>query len=487
LRQSQMDNQQEKKKLNARERIALLLDRDSFRELEPCGSDLSSYDNEGVITGRGTINGKPVLVFSQDSTIAGGSIGLNHGLKIAHVIESAVKEKRPVIGIYDSAGARITEGVNALVGCGEMIHQNVQASGVIPQIAVVLGPCAGAAAYLPAMSDFVFAVDGISQLYITGTKVIESVTGEKCDPENLGGAEMHASVSGVAHFLCENEQECFAEVRSLLSVLPSGNDEIQNHLAEGYLPKSVDIASIVPENERLTYSMPKLIEELFDAASFIEVHRHFARNIVVGFARLSGIPVGVVANNPSVKAGCLDIDSSDKAARFVRFCDAFSLPIVTFTDTPGYLPGVEEEHGGIIRHGAKLLFAYSEATSPKVTVIIRKAYGGAFIAMGSKQVGADCVYASPYAEMAVMGAESAVSILHHKEQEDSAENADELREKYIKEYREKYLNLQNAVKDGCVDEILEFKDIRKRLYDDIVKLKKTDQSSCGKKHANIPV
>lgn len=492
-----IETQHAQKKLHACERILLLLDKDSFREI---GSGVNSYrfnhdtggsskstEYDGVITGRGTIAGKTVFVFAQDFTVSGGSIGLNHGRKIARTIALAIEARCPVIGIFDSGGARIEEGINALAGCGEFIFQNVRASGVIPQISVVAGPCAGAAAYSLAISDFVFAVKQIGQIYITGNKVIEQVTGEKCDLQELGGAKLHAELSGVAHFLHSSERKCFAEVRRLISVLPSHWEDKAVSPSAAYTEGSGGASLRVPTDTKLPYSMSALIEAIFDTDSFLEVHRLFAANILTGFATLCGRTVGVIANNPQIKSGCLDRDSSDKAARFVRFCDAYSIPLITFVDTPGYLPGMEEERGGIVRHGAKLLYAYSEATTVKLTVIVRKAYGGAYIAMCSRQLGADYVYASPLAELAVMGADGAVSILHHRELANAGEQERALRETYVQAYREQYMNSSVASAEGYIDEILEFSAMRKRLFEDISALEKKKAETPPKKHGNIPL
>ncbi len=491
-----VEKQHQKKKYHAIERLALLLDKGSFREI---GYGINNYEfnhssnakpteYDGVITGRGTIFGKTVFVFSQDFTVSGGSIGLNHGKKIAKIIEMAIRAKCPVIGLYDSGGARIGEGINALAGCGELMHQNICASGVIPQISIVVGPCAGAAAYSPALTDFVFIVEQIGQLYITGNKVIESVTGEKCSLQELGGAKVHAEKSGVAHFSFTSEKKCYFEVRKLIETLPSNFEEKISLDTFSLSSKSLDLENLVPADSKLPYSMHELIEDVVDTESFIEVHKVFAANMITGFGKLCGITIGIVANNPKVSSGCIDRDSSDKAARFVRFCDAFNIPILTFVDTPGYLPGISEEHNGIIRHGAKLLFAYSEATTTKITVIIRKAYGGAYIAMGSKHLGADYVYACPNASLAVMGAEGAVSIINRKElAEASEENADALKSRLVAEYTEKYMNPSIAESEGYVDDVISLNDIRQRVFEDIKAFENKNAITVRKKHGNIPL
>ena len=485
-------------KYHAIERIYLLVDKGSFEEI---GSRITNYGYEegngrkrvaydGVITGSGRINGEKVFIFSQDFTVNGGTLGLHHGKKISHLMQLAIKSKCPLIGVYDSGGARINEGVNALAGCGEMMYYNVLASGYIPQISVVVGPCAGAAAYSPAITDFVFMVEGVSSMFITGVDVVKSVTGEETTPQELGGAKVHTQKSGVAHFIYKKEKECYQAVRQLISILPSSCDVQRRTKESAYIEKDVtDLVNIVPENELKIYDMRDVILKFIDTDSFIEVYQKFAPNMVAGFARLSGMTIGIVANQPNVNCGSIDCDSSDKAARFVRFCDSFNIPIVTLVDTPGYLPGISQEHNGIIRHGAKLLYAYAEATVPKVTVILRKAYGGAYIAMGSKHLGTDFVYAWPKAEIAVMGAEGAVLILNKKE---INELQDIEKEAYIQqkidEYKEKYINANIAVQEGYVDEIVEPSNMRKKIFSSLSILSmKTEYVSIYKKHGNIPL
>lgn len=489
-----VEKQHNKQKYHAIERIMLLLDKGSFRET---GSNINSYYShsgevsvpyDGVITGRGTIAGKTVFVFAQDFTVSGGSIGLNHGRKIAKVIEQARIAKCPVIGVYDSGGARISEGLNALVGCGEMMHQNALASGVIPQISVIVGPCAGAAAYSPAITDFVFMVDKIGQMYITGNKVIEQVTGEKCDLQELGGTKVHSEMSGVSHFSFSSEKKCFAEVRRLIETLPSSYDVKWDYKDVDYIDINQELNKVIPLDDKIAYNVNDAIEEICDEGSFIEVHKNFAKSMVVGFGKLSGITIGIVANNPKENSGCIDCDSSDKAARFVRFCDAFNIPLVTLVDTPGYLPGISEEHNGIIRHGAKLLFAYSESVNTKITIILRKAYGGAYIAMGSRHMGADYVYACPKATLAVMGAEGAVSILHGKKLALlSEEDAEKAKNELVYEYTQKYMNTDIAAGEGYIDEIIDPNMIRRRVFEDIKALQNKSMNKTEKRHGNIPL
>lgn len=492
------ERQHKKGKYHAIERIYLLLDKGSFHEI---GSEIANYgynkDNnekkiayDGVITGSGRIKGEKVFIFSQDFTVSGGTLGFRHGQKIAHIIDLAIKAKCPIIGVYDSGGARIEEGVNALAGCGEMMYYNTLASGYIPQISVVAGPCAGAAAYSPAITDFVCMVDGIGNMFITGVDVVKSVTGEETTLQELGGARVHTQQSGVAHFTFKKEKECYQTVRKLVSMLPSSWDNKLKTKGTKYIEKDLShIEEILPEKDTKVYDMRNIIYEFIDEDSFVEVHEKFACTMVVGFAKLSGVTVGIVANQPNVNCGSIDYDSSDKAARFVRFCDSFNIPIITLVDTPGYLPGINQEHKGIIRHGAKLLFAYAEATVPKVTVVIRKAYGGAYIAMGSKHLGADFVYAWPKAEIAVMGAESAVSILYKKQiKAISEQEREEFIQQKVAEYQNTYINANIAVREGYVDEIMLPQNMRKNLFDALtIMSSKMDNSSMNKKHGNIPL
>ena len=440
-----IDQQHEKGKLTARERIDLLVDQGTFVELNPfiehnChdfGLDQLKGPGDGVVTGYGKVNGRPIYLFSQDFTVFGGALGEMHAKKIANVMDLAAKTGAPFIGLNDSGGARIQEGVVSLDGYGHIFYRNAIYSGVIPQISVIMGPCAGGAVYSPAITDFVFMVEKTSQMFITGPKVIETVTGEKISSEDLGGAKVHNSISGNAHFRGESEEVVIEQVRTLLSYLPQNNEEkpplSEYKEKDDYRP---DLTDVIPFDTVRPYDVRKVIKQVVDQDSFMEIQQDFAKNIVIGFARIKGEVVGLVCNQPKVLAGGLDIDSSDKAARFIRFCDSFNIPIITFEDVTGFFPGVKQEHGGIIRHGAKILYAYSEATVPKLTVILRKAYGGAYVALNSKSIGADLVFAWPNAEIAVMGPQGAANIIFAKEINNS-ENPEETRQQKIEEYREK--------------------------------------------------
>ena len=449
-------------KMTARERILELLDADSFHEydlfVKHAGVDFDMdkkfLPGDGVITGTGSINSYPVCVFAQDFTVAGGSLGYMHAKKIGKIMDQAMKMKVPLIGINDSGGARIQEGVNSLAGYGEIFYRNTQASGVIPQISVILGPCAGGAVYSPALTDFVFVVDKISKMFITGPEVIKTVLGEEISMEDLGGARVHAEITGNAHFFAESEKECFEQIKRLVSFIPWNNEKKAVTFATK-APKSrqYKIDNIFPVDQMEPYDVRDIIKAICDDSDFFEVHELWAANIVVGFARLDGQTVGFVANQPMVLAGVLDVDSSDKAARFIRFCDAFNIPPVTFVDLPGYLPGVDQEYAGVIRHGAKVLYAYSEATVPKLTVILRKAYGGGYIAMCSHHLKADFVFAWPTAEIAVMGPEGAANIIFRNEIKTS-ENPEETRKKLIEEYRAKFANPYVAAAYGYVDAVI---------------------------------
>lgn len=435
-------------KMTARERILALLDHGSFHEydlfVKHAGVDFDMdkkyLPGDGVITGTGTITGWPVCIFAQDFTVAGGSLGYMHAKKIAKIMDHAMQLKVPLIGINDSGGARIQEGVNSLAGYGEIFYRNTMASGVIPQISVILGPCAGGAVYSPALTDFVFVVDKISKMFITGPEVIKTVLGEEISMEDLGGARVHAEITGNAHFFAESEKECFEQIKQLVSFIPWNNDK----KAEPFPPKApktrqYKIDTIFPTNPMQPYDVRDIIKAICDDSDFFEVHEHWAANIVVGFARLDGQTVGFVANQPMVLAGVLDVDSSDKAARFIRFCDAFNVPLVSMVDLPGYLPGIDQEHAGVIRHGAKVLYAFSEATVPKLTVILRKAYGGGYIAMNSHHLRADFVFAWPTAEIAVMGPEGAANIIF-RDKIKASDKPDETRKQLIEEYRQKFAN-----------------------------------------------
>ena len=458
-------------KLTARERIIARLEADSFHEydifVEHAGTEFGMQNKElpgdGVIIGTGTICGNPVAVFAQDFTVAGGSLGLMHARKITKIMDYALNMRMPLIGINDSGGARIQEGVNALAGYGEIFFRNTMASGVIPQISVILGPCAGGAVYSPALTDFVFVVDKISKMFITGPEVIKTVLGEEISMEELGGARVHCEQTGNAHFFAESEEECFRQIRQLLSTIPQNNTQPAERTKPAEpLAKKYPIEKLVPGDPAQPYDVRDVIRAVSDGSEFVEVMELFAGNIVVGFGRVNGETVGFVANQPMVMAGVLDCDSSDKAARFIRFCDAFNVPIVTIEDLPGYLPGVDQEHAGVIRHGAKLLYAYSEATVPKITVILRKAYGGGYIAMNSRHLQADFVFAWPQAEIAVMGPEGAANVIFRKEIME-AENPEEMRQLKIQEYKDKFANPYVAAAKGYIDAVIEPAETRKCL------------------------
>ncbi|MGB9834034.1 MAG: acyl-CoA carboxylase subunit beta [bacterium] len=488
--------QHEKGKLSARERIELLLDPDTFIEYDAfvqhrCtnfGMDKVEIPADAVVTGYGLVNGRPVFLYSQDFSLAGGSLGEAHAMKIAKMQDMAMKMGVPLIGINDSGGARIQEGVDSLHGYGQIFFRNTRASGVIPQISVILGPCAGGAVYSPAITDFVFMVDKVSNMYITGPQVIKAVTGEEIGVEELGGGMVHNSVSGNAHFLFPSEQDCFQGVRRLLSFLPGNNLDDPPVLDTGDDPGRLvyDLRSIVPTNPKLPYNIKDVIAQIVDNGDFMEVQEFYAPNIVVGFGRIGGMTVGIVGNQPQVLAGCLDINSSDKAARFIRFCDAFNVPLVTLVDCPGYLPGKQQEHGGIIRHGAKLLFAYAEATVPKITVTLRKAYGGAHIAMCNKDLGCDLMLAWPQAEIAVMGAQGAINIIFRREIE-SASNAEEKRKELTENYERLFSNPYEAAKRGYVDAVIPPEETRGRIASALAIFRTKRDQTPPKKHGNIPL
>ncbi|MCB8994360.1 MAG: acyl-CoA carboxylase subunit beta [Bacteroidales bacterium] len=457
-------------KLTARERIVALLDKESFNEYDLfVEHDARDFDMEkktlhgdGVIIGTGTIHGKPVCIFAQDFTVAGGSLGSMHARKITKIMDHSLKMRMPLIGINDSGGARIQEGVNSLAGYGEIFFRNTLASGVIPQISVILGPCAGGAVYSPALTDFVFVVDKISKMFITGPEVIKTVLGEEISMEELGGARVHAEITGNAHFFALSEEECFSQIKKLLTFLPWSNTE-RSIVTETKLPKkNFKITSIVPEDARQPYDVRNVVRSLVDDSDFLEIQELWAANIVIGFGKINGGTVGFVCNQPLVLAGVLDVDSSDKAARFIRFCDAFNIPIVTLVDLPGYLPGVDQEHAGVIRHGAKILYSYSEATVPKITVILRKAYGGGYIAMNSRHLRADFVFAWPSAEIAVMGPEGAANIIFKKEIT-TAEDPEKMRAQKVEEYKEKFANPYVAAAKGYIDSVIEPGETRNML------------------------
>ena len=483
-------------KLTARERIRLLLDSDSFQEMDQLvvhnnhsfGMEKKQVYGDGVVTGYGTIEGRTVYIFAQDFTVFGGSLSAANAAKICKIMDLAMKVGAPLIGLNDSGGARIQEGVESLGGYADIFLRNTLASGVIPQISAIMGPCAGGAVYSPAITDFVIMTRGISNMFITGPDVIKAVTHEDVSMEELGGADTHASISGVAHFAAENEEQSFAIVRELLSFIPNNNldDPPEKETFDPPERSSEELNTIVPDDPNLPYDIRRIIREVMDDRYFFEIHEHFAQNIVVGFARLDGKSVGIVANQPDHLAGVLDIDSSDKGARFIRFCDAFNIPLITFEDVPGFLPGVAQEHGGIIRHGAKLLYAFAEATVPKITLITRKSYGGAYCVMASKHIRADINYAFQTAEIAVMGPEGAVNIVYRRELQ-QAENSEEVRKKKVEEFREKFANPFIACAKGFVDEVIEPRHTRKKLIAALRMLENKRDSNPPKKHGNIPL
>jgi methylmalonyl-CoA decarboxylase subunit alpha len=488
--------QHEKGKMTARERIAALLDPGSFVELDAfvehrcdeLGMGEVEAPGEGVVIGHGTIDGRQVFIFAQDFTVIGGSLGEMHARKICKAMDMAMKVGVPVIGIEDSGGARIQEGVDALAGYGDIFYRNTLASGVVPQISSIMGPCAGGAVYSPALTDFVFMTERTANMFITGPQVIKAVTGEDVSAEALGGAAVHAAKSGVASFAYPDEASTIAGIKRLLSFLPQNNVEDPPLIDAGDDPRRLlpDLAGLMPEQPNKPYDVRDVIARVFDSGSFLEVQNQFAQNIVVGFARLGGRSVGIVANQPKVMAGVLDIDASDKAARFIRFCDSFNLPLVTLVDTAGYLPGVAQEHGGVIRHGAKILYAYSEATVPKLTVILRKAYGGAYIAMCSRHLGADLCLAWPSAEIAVMGPEGAANIIFKREIEEAPDPATMRKEK-IEEYKTEFANPYKAARRGYVDDVIDPAQTRARLYAALSMLVGKREKGPARKHGNMPV
>lgn len=489
--QKRIDAQHDKGKLTARERISVLLDDNTFVELnvfvEHRDADLGEAPGEGVVTGYGTVHGRLIYVFAQDFTVFGGALGEMHANKIAKVMDLAAQNGAPMIGLNDSGGARIQEGVLSLDGYGQIFHRNAIYSGVIPQISVILGPCAGGAVYSPAITDFVFMVEKTSQMFITGPKVIESVTGKKVSSEELGGAHVHASKSGVAHFTAESEAEVLDDVRRLISYLPQNNEEDAPRIHCKDDREWIDeLKDIIPIDGSKVYDVRKLVHCVVDEDSFMEVQAEFAKNIVVGFARMNGEPVGMIANQPKVMAGGLDINAADKCARFIRFCDCFNIPLITFEDVTGFLPGIKEEHDGIIRHGAKILYAYSEATVPKLTVITRKAYGGAYVALNSKSIGADIVYAWPNAEIAVMGPEGAATIIYAKEIANS-DHPEQTRQKKIDEYRTRFANPYVAAAYGMVDDVIDPRETRSKIIASLKMLKNKRVDRPTKKHGNIPL
>ncbi len=494
--EARIERQHAAGKLTARERLDLLLDEGSFRELDPfvthrCtdfGMENKRIPADGVVTGYGTIDGRLTYVFAQDFTVFGGSLSMAHGEKICKIMDLAMKNGAPVVGLNDSGGARIQEGVWSLAGYAEYFLRNVLASGVVPQISAIMGPCAGGAVYSPAITDFVFMVDKTSYMFLTGPDVIKTVMHEEVTREELGGATIHNTKSGVAHFNSGSEAACLSEIRRILSFLPSNNAENPPRREPTDDPERRDpeLDEIVPDSPNKPYDMKDVIARVVDDRDFMEVHRDFAPNIVVGFARMDGRPIGIIANQPAALAGVLDIDSSVKGARFVRFCDAFNVPIVTFTDVPGFLPGTAQEFGGIIKHGAKLLYAYCEATVPKITIITRKAYGGAYVVMSSKHIRGDINLAWPTSEIAVMGGDGAVNILYKKELAE-AKDPDALRKKLTEEFKEKFSSPYIAAAGGFIDRVIRPRDTRPVVIDALRMLANKRDSNPPRKHGNIPL
>ena len=490
--------QHEKGKLTARERLDLLFDEGSFVETDVFMSHrCANFDmaeknapGDGVVTGHGTVDGRLVFAYAQDFTVIGGSLGEVHAEKIVNVMKQALKTGAPCVGLNDSGGARVEEGVNALSGFGKIFFNNVRASGVIPQISVIMGPCAGGAVYSPAITDFIFMVDGTSRMFITGPQVIKPVTGEETTAEQIGGAKTHNEISGNAHFLCSDDEDALAQVRALLSYLPSNNMDAPPVYETNDDPNRMtpELESVVPDNPNKAYNMYDVIRSIADEGEIFDVAARYARNIITCFIRLNGETVGVVANQPRFEAGVLDINASDKAARFIRHCDCFNIPILTLEDVPGFLPGTDQEYGGIIRHGAKVLYAYSEATVPKVTLILRKAYGGAYIAMCCRELGADCVLAWPGAEIAVMGAAGAVNIISSVRREiKTADDPAAMTAQKIQEYEAEFSNPYKAAEMGYVDDVIEPAETRQRIISELDMLKTKRESLPAKKHGNIPL
>jgi acetyl-CoA carboxylase carboxyltransferase component len=483
-------------KLLARERIEMLLDDDTFEELDllmekrshEFGLDKKFLPADGVIAGFGRVNGRSVCVFSQDFTVMGGSLGLAHAQKICKVMDLAITAGVPVIGLCDSGGARIQEGVESLGGYAEIFYRNVQASGLVPQISAILGPCAGGAVYSPALTDFIFMIDGTSHMFITGPDVVKNATGETCDFESLGGATTHSTKSGVCHFVAGSEQDCFRQIRELIDYLPQNCNEKPRSVIPADDPgrRSDLLRSISEMDAKKAYKIHDVIWEIADGHQFLEVHKGFAKNLVCGFLRLNGESVGVVANNPGVLSGALDINASEKGGRFVRFCDAFNIPILTLVDVPGYWPGIEQEHGGIIRRGAKLLYSYCQSTVPKVTLILRKAYGGAYDVMSSKHIRGDLNFAWPCAEIAVMGPQGAVDILFRSEIKNAADPV-KTRAKLVEDYSKQFSSPYQAAQRGYVDEVIDAEESREKLIRAFEFLRNKKVERLKKKHGNIPL
>ena len=488
-----IQKQKELGKLTARERIDMILDKGSFVEYDmfskhqgrDFGMDKKELNADGVIIGTGKVNGANVCIFAQDFTVAGGSLGYMHAKKITKIMDVALNMRVPLIGINDSGGARIQEGVNSLAGYGEIFLRNTKASGIIPQISVILGPCAGGAVYSPALTDYVFVVDKVSKMFITGPEVIKTVLGEEISMEDLGGARVHSEITGNAHFFAENEKQCFEQIRKLLYFVPHNNNEGISKEDVKLPLKKFNIENIVPVDPTIPYDVRDVIKAVVDDSDFFEVQEKFAPNIVIGYGRIEGETVGFIANQPLYLAGVLDVDSSDKAARFIRYCDAFNIHVVTLVDLPGYLPGVDQEHAGVIRHGAKVLYAYSEATVPKITVILRKAYGGGYIAMSSRHLEADFSFAWPTAEIAVMGPNGAANIIFRKEINES-DNPELTRNQKVEEYKERFANPYVAAAKGYVDSVIEPKETRKILINALNLTKNKEQIKLDKKHGIPP-
>jgi len=494
--QKRIDKQHAQGKMTARERLEYFFDDGTFIELDSfvknrCtnfGMDKLDLEGESVVTGYGMVDGRLIYAFSQDFTITGGALGEMHARKVVKAMDAAVKVGAPIVGLNDSGGARIQEAVDALSGYGDIFYRNAIYSGVIPQISAIMGPCAGGAVYSPALTDFIFMVNKTSQMFITGPQVIKTVTGELVSAEELGGAMTHNSVSGNVHFIADTDQDCLESIRKLISYLPSNNMEkapggqperdINRHIAE--------LDSLIPDSPNKPYDMHDVIGNIIDEGSFMEYQIYFAKNLLTGFARINGKSVGVVANQPNVMAGCLDMNAGDKASRFIRTCDAFNIPLLTLVDVPGFLPGTTQEYGGIIRHGAKILYAYSEATVPKVTLITRKAYGGAYVAMCSKSLGADMVFAWPTAEVAVMGSDGAVNIIF-KNDIDKAEDKEAVRQQILEEYAAEFATPYKAAERGFVDDVIEPHTTRQRIIDAFAMLEGKREKRPAKKHGNIPL
>jgi|TARA_B100001964_G_scaffold44269_1_gene49307 acetyl-CoA carboxylase carboxyltransferase component len=491
-----VESQHKRGKLTARERLLSLFDDGSFAEFDSfvthrstdLGLDKQRFEGDAVVTGHGTVDGRQVFAYAQDFTVLGGSLSQVAAQKISKVMDHAMRTGAPIIGINDSGGARIQEGIDSLAGYGEIFKRNTLASGVVPQITIVAGPAAGGAVYSPALTDFIYMVEGLGQMYITGPDVVKAVTGEEVSHEDLGGATAHASRSGVAHFTADSEEACFAHVRSLLSYLPSNNAESAPSVEPTDAPDRSDnsLRDVVPDAANQPYDVMDVIVKVVDNGEFLPVHHNFAPNVVVGLARLDGRSIGIVANQADQMAGMLDIDASDKAARFVRFCDAFNIPIVSFVDVPGFMPGTQQEYGGLIRHGAKLLYAYVEATVPKITVILRKAYGGAYIVMGSKEMRTDVNLAWPGSEIAVMGPEGAINVIRRREIAE-AEDADAKRAEMVADYRDQFANPYVAANRGYLDDVIDPAQTRPELVKALRMLESKIDSLPPKKHGNIPL